>query len=1213
VTDHDRPSHGSIKLRLARASTASVLVEQLLERLEVTADARARAELLVEIAKVVRDDLGDAGQALDALIEAWRTDPTLVAVSEQIEPLARKEGRWAEIFEVTRALVATERAPKRAIAYCEAMVTWLTQEQPNPEVARHYLERIRQMDATHWQVHLFQAAVYAEQRDAKRELEALDRAVLSAKRKVDRMRIHLLMGQRYTDGRMANAAEAKKHFKAALALDPKSLDALRALEAIALKEEDRPGLADVLDKRADATADEAERVEVLLRLAELQEKEFLKPDQAARTFERVYAVDPMNAAALDGLERCYRATRAWNDLVRTLERNIALIEEPQARAERLVSLAETLESKLGDLAGAAATYERLLVLAPDDEDVLGELARLTEKAGDWQAAVKYRSRLAELAPDPVVQARMFVVAGQLLAPHDPAQARAQFERAVAADPNNAAAWNALLWDARAAGDHRRAAAYLEDRASVTEAPRARAMLFVELAEAKKAMGDEAGELAAYESAIATDPTNEPAARALVDLYAACGRWQEAAPLCDLAIYAAERDRDLERLFQHRLTGQRIAYELGHPERALSQAMAAVDLRPDSLEAKLALIASAAALRADPRVLEARDTLLLVADRLQGLDADGLAQLGDALLAIGERERAAPAYEAALAMDPEHKVALAGLASLRGASGEVIAAYSLKRQLAHSVTDENERYSLLLEIADAFLTKAGSPQLAAEVYEEARVIRPRDHQMLHRLLAAYQRLEQWDKVLSVLRAIVASDTDPVRKGKAISVMAQIAKEKLGDDARAVTLYDESLDQDPSRLDVFEKIVRILTEQKNWTALEQNYRRMLMRALGSGDRNLQHALYHQLGLIYRDRLGDTERAIQAFRAAVELKPEDELDQTILRELLTLSGRADQALAMTLERVLREPLEAGPYPALFDLLYQQGHTDRAWRAASAMKHLGLAVPDAAALYAANPPAGIDRIAGMLGQGGWRSLLHPELDPALTSIFEIVAPAAVDLLVSRLSIRERMAHPGPALKSHPRLAESIKRAAEILGVPVPRLFVGKKPGSVFAFGATRPPSLLVATDAVDALLPQLLPFLIGKYLGKLLPPLLARAVCPSLTELKALLASAVRIGQGRTDEPLAAHVKKEEAIDLSVSVQRIVAAGGAADVPRWSQLADLSASRVGLVLAGDIDLTRAALAREPQAPGDLSPREQMKDLVAFFLGDAYGAIRRDLGIAIR
>src|SRR5258707_9274138 len=110
--------------------------------------------------------------------------------------------------------------------------------------------------------------------------------------------------------------------------------------------------------------------------------------------------------------------RNWDDLVRVLEGAIVLIDDPQKRAERLIALAEIFESKVGDLHGAVKAYERLEKLLPDDETLVGELARLNEKIGDWQAAARHRSTLAELSPDARTRARMHVMAGQLLVLHD---------------------------------------------------------------------------------------------------------------------------------------------------------------------------------------------------------------------------------------------------------------------------------------------------------------------------------------------------------------------------------------------------------------------------------------------------------------------------------------------------------------------------------------------------------------------------------------------------------------------------------------------------------------------------------------------------------------------------------------------------------------------------------------------------------------------------
>src|SRR5262249_34707846 len=144
-------------------------------------------------------------------------------------------------------------------------------------------------------------------------------------------------------------------------------------------------------------------------------------------------------------------------------------------------------------------------------------------------------------------------------------------------------------------------------------------------------------------------------------------------------------------------------------------------------------------------------------------------------------------------------------------------------------------------------------------------------------------------------------------KTVAAMAQIAQEKLGDIPSALALNEEALDLDAARLEAFERIVRIWTEQRDWVRLEEAYRRMIMRALGKGDAKLQHALYHQAGLISRDRLGDSKRALGYFRAAAELVPEDKEVQTILRELLALSGQVDSAIAVTLGRVQKDPMSA------------------------------------------------------------------------------------------------------------------------------------------------------------------------------------------------------------------------------------------------------------------------------------------------------------------
>src|SRR6185437_6376560 len=146
----------------------------------------------------------------------------------------------------------------------------------------------------------------------------------------------------------------------------------------------------------DADVDEQDRTSILLRLAKLQELEFRRPELAAKTLERIVARSAKYDFIFDDLERCYRASRQWPELLAVLERAAISDEDASTRGDRLKRLGEVLESKMGDVRAALSTYQRLAGLMPEDETVVTELARLAEKVSDVALAVNCRERLAEL-------------------------------------------------------------------------------------------------------------------------------------------------------------------------------------------------------------------------------------------------------------------------------------------------------------------------------------------------------------------------------------------------------------------------------------------------------------------------------------------------------------------------------------------------------------------------------------------------------------------------------------------------------------------------------------------------------------------------------------------------------------------------------------------------------------------------------------------------
>src|SRR5207253_542254 len=81
--------------------------------------------------------------------------------------------------------------------------------------------------------------------------------------------------------------------------------------------------------------------------------------------------------------------------------------------------------------------------------------------------------------------------------------------------------------------------------------------------------------------------------------------------------------------------------------------------------------------------------------------------------------------------------------------------------------------------------------------------------------------------------------PERKSRYLYTMAQLYRDKLDDQMRAVDLFNEALDLNPNFLEAFERINKILTALKEWKQLERAYRKMLHRVAGKG--NNDHVLY------------------------------------------------------------------------------------------------------------------------------------------------------------------------------------------------------------------------------------------------------------------------------------------------------------------------------------------------------------------------------------
>jgi tetratricopeptide (TPR) repeat protein len=368
------------------------------------------------------------------------------------------------------------------------------------------------------------------------------------------------------------------------------------------------------------------------------------------------------------------------------------------RAGLLLRLA-LARARLGDEAGAERAERELLDLgpaAPGWQEAAGSLERRWAQRGDHRDLAELRLRRAEAAGSGRERAAILASAsGSLLAAGDRPAARATANRACDADPDAPEPWRALaLVEAEdgkpgeAAAAHLAAALRSEGAAAAAEA--------LEAARLFEAAGRADDAARAYAVATVLVPGSPPARRALAARAAAAGELPEAAR--HLAALDPELLRRHER-HEHALQLAR-AYAAAGLETEAAEAWAAL-FEADAGDAEVFEKLAAAARRAGDR-----DAWLRLAARHDGALAAGdptrrrdlRCARAAVLEEMGQVEAAEGAWQAALAIDPDHRPALTALRRLAERRGDRATAADLAAREAALARWPDEEARLWLEEA-----------------------------------------------------------------------------------------------------------------------------------------------------------------------------------------------------------------------------------------------------------------------------------------------------------------------------------------------------------------------------------------------------------------------------------------------------------------------------------------------------------------------------------
>jgi tetratricopeptide (TPR) repeat protein len=1202
--------------------------------LQQQTDPLPKITLCLRLAKWYAEDLGRPDYAQPYYGQVLQLDPNNVSVRRAMANFFKKQGQWQQQGQtLQQALdVAVTDVDRKEIL--TEMGEVLERRMGEVDQGLGFYKRALDVDLYHLPALEALERIYSD-RDMPNELvEILGRKAKALTEPEQIAATKIRTGGLY-ESTLNQIERAGQVYREVLEIDTSNLLGMRGLERVYTHTAQWPDLVRVLEMQLDVVTTERERIDVLMKIARIQEEQFLKPDLAAVRLEQVVDIDPNHDAALDALERCYRRLRQWLELVSTYDRHINATHDRQRKIELWGSTAKVYADEVQDLDRAIDAYLNIIDLEDTNIPALDALAKLYEKQDDAAKAIEYMTRVADLTADGRQRVDMYFRIGKQLDEKlgDRLQAQDRFEMALDLDPAHLPTLAALRVIAIDAADWDRAARYLDQEQMNTEAPRARAKLLVELGKLRDEMlGEHELAVQAYELALSSDPDNEDAALPLVNEYVATEQWQRAEPLAELL---AKKSGKRERSEQHRLQNilGKVLSAVGKNEGALKayQTALQLDLTDQETIRGLADVCFklgdwAGSLTSYQKVLSA------LGEEETEQRATVYYKLGLIKQNQGQAKQAINNFEKALAIEPSHRETLDAMVAVFEGLKDWKQVASYKRQILDNVVDGGERYRMLHDIANVWINNEKNLPKGVEALEEALDLEPQDHKLLHRLLELYGQTHQWERMVDVLQRIADLEMQPNRKSRYLYTMAQLYRDKLEDQSRAVELFNEALDLDPGYLEAFERINKILTAQKEWKQLERAYRKMLHRVAGKGNTDLEFGLWHALGLIYRDRLNDRNASIEAFKMGSRLKPDEVQEHEILAGLYEAGGQADEAIAAYRGILKIDALKLDPYRKLYQLQLEKKSYDEAWCLAAALAFMRKAGEEETQFFEDYRPKGMPAVKGRLDNEQWvRNLFHEDESIYVGKIFEMIAAAALKAKIESLKVKKELPVLDARFRQDPAtstvtLARTFGWAAQVLGLPsCPLLYVRSDvPGALVAV-ANEPPASVAGQTVLTGFSTQDLLFIVGKHLAMYRGEHYIKTLFPTVTELTVLLFAGIKLVAPGTPSPpdiekqvmataqtLQSFIQPVQLEGLRMVVKKFLAEGAKANVKRWVQTVEITSCRAGLLLCGDLEIAKKIIAAEPQQPNDLSAQDKLKEVLQFSVSEQYHALRSALGITI-
>ena len=1211
------------RLYEATGRFADLIALHELELAEAGDDVDQQIHLLDQIARLQEERQGDREAALATYQRVLEVRPDHLPAVRQLQRLGRGLERWDEVVRLTERESELVDDQRRVVALLHEVAELLEVRIGDRDAAIEawrkvlvlqpaYLPALKALGKLYFQKGRWQELVEMY----RRELEVTENAS-------HRVNLLLKMGGLY-EGQLLDESEAIRTYRAVLDERPDALPALRALQRLHARRGEWDAVVDVLRREAEVVSEPAERARILSRAAEVRVGRSGRPDQAAELYLEALDAQPADAGALDGLARLYARAGAWRELAKIYERTLAAAP-PSTRPAVYRSLAHLYLDRLDDAPRAIQCLEAVLAADPADLVSRLALARLHAATGAHGEAAGDVEALAESA-DPGIAAGLMETAAlareHLQEPPDPATT--DWARLLVLAPDNEAAARRTELARRKAGDLASLLALYRAQLEAAGDPGARLAAAMRVGETAALVGDVAAAEAGFRAALEADGDFLPALRSLKSVLMTAGRWDE---VQSLLVREGEAARDPARsvglLYE---SGVLREQHLGDTEGALEsyrKVLARDPVEPRAFEGLCRLLAAAG------RHGEIAGAWLDRAGHLPEPAERAAACLAAADLyeqRLQDPARALAAVEAGIEAAPDGAAAVARAADLAyGLEDAPRAARWYQRSLELG-GQPGAMVHPRLRLAILFQGPLGDSQRATAFLQDVLATQPDHPEALRRLADLQTSAENWAGAVTSLTRLAQVTPDPAAQVALLLELAGLHADRRQDPQAAMQALEAVRRLDPHNVPAVERLGRLYEQAQAWDKVVETYAAFIS-LLPEGEKARAYPLLVRTAEIQLRVNQDVPKAMQAYRAALQLRPDELGPRIALADLYAGSGETVLlAIEEHRELLARQPLRLESHHALYRLFESQKAFDKAFCVAAVLHFLGACDQDEAFFFSENRGHAPQDTTGVLDDGDQSMLLDPAARGPLAEVMAIVGDQLGKVYPPDL---ERYGL-GKGDRLSPKDNSPLRRVCDgllaSLGGGTFDLYRAERAASALEVLAGDPAAVVVSSDVVRRHPMKEQRFLFTRLMVQVRT---GTALCLALDPpaLAATLQGCLDTAAPGTARlaPADADLSKRCAKSMSRKARKAlegvagrVAGATPEHIEGFVTGVRRSLDRAGLLLSGDIDASLRLVAaehgyRQPERPAEaLAQIPEIGALVRFAVSEEFFRLRQKLSLTI-